>query len=205
MLKSATSRWGVVSLHDRQPFSCEDSKLRSISTTLISVLVFHFRYYSLPHAPPTDAQAILLEYALCRFVKGSNSVSIDEPLVVLAYTRCIEPHISQSLLYRQIRASPTSAAKGNWFEFFLLRPLLRLLSGVPLDKMDLPVVEKPTPKLFLDLFRDAAAASSSSSSSSNGFPPFLSWSFTVEGFDPLDEPACLSQVNRTEDGYDILE
>ena len=95
--------------------------------------------------------------------------------------------------------------KRNWFEFFLLRPLLRLLSGDPLDKMDLPVVEKPTPKLFLDLFRDAVAASSSSSSSSNGFPHFLSWSFTVEGFDPLDEPACLSQVNRTEDGFDILE
>src|SRR3989338_6942186 len=130
----------------------------------LSVLVFHFRYYSLPHAPPTEAQAILLEYALCRFVKGSNSVSIDEPLVVLAYTRCIEPKLSQSLLYRQILNSPTSAAKGNWFEFFLLRPLLRLLSGVPLDKMDLPVVEKPTPKLFLDLFRDAVAASSSSSS-----------------------------------------
>src|SRR3989338_7926923 len=35
MLKSATSRWGVVSLHDRQPFSCGDSKLRSISTTLM--------------------------------------------------------------------------------------------------------------------------------------------------------------------------
>ncbi|MDP2439677.1 MAG: hypothetical protein Q8P67_28340, partial [archaeon] len=76
----------------------------------LSMLVLHFRYYSLPLAPPTDAQAILLEYALCRFVKGSNSVSIDEPLVVLAYTRCIEPHISQSLLYRNIITSPTSAA-----------------------------------------------------------------------------------------------
>src|SRR3989338_7416294 len=187
MLKSATSRWGVVSLHDRQPFSCEDSKLRSISTTLISVLVFHFRYYSLPLAPPTDAQAILLEYALCRFVKGSDSVSIDEPLVVLAYTRCIEPGLSQSLLYRRILTSPTSATKGAWFEFFLLRPLLRLLSGVPLDKMDDRTVETPKAKLFLDLFRDtaAAAASSSSSSSSNALPPFLSLPFTVEGFDPL--------------------
>src|SRR3989338_3898258 len=129
MLKSAMSRWGVVPLHDRQPFSCGDSKLRSIRTTFydLSVLVLHFRYYSLPLAPPTDAQAILLEYALCRFVKGSDSVSIYYPLVVLAYTRCIEPKLSQSLLYTQILNSSTSAAKGNWFEFFLLRPLLRLL------------------------------------------------------------------------------
>ena len=171
----------------------------------LTQLVFHFRYYSLPCPAPTGADPHLLEYALCRFAKGFKSVSIDEPLVVLAYIRCVEPIIAQTFLFDNITNSPNTSTKGCWFEFFLLLPLLRRLSSVPLNEVDRPIVLAPVPQLFLDLFQNATQTAASSSGAS--FPHFLSLPFTVEYFDPLDEPVCLSEVNRYdgEDGYDILE
>ena len=71
--------------------------------------------------------------------------------------------------------------------------LVRVFLAAPLNEVDLPTDLGPVPQLFPDLFRNAtlaAASSSSFSSSGASFPHFLSLSFTVEHFDPLDEHAC---------------
>ena len=176
----------------------------------LSQLVFHFRYYSLPKAPPTGAADELLEHALCRFAKvpGSSSVSIDEPLVVLAYIRCIESRTSQSLLHYNIINAPTSSAKGAWYEFYMLWPVLRWLSGISLTEFDKHLIKESAPAVLTELFampQQPLPAQGAASSNSVPFSHVLSLPFTVDHFNPLDEPACLSEVNRSEDSYDILE
>ena len=186
----------------------------------LSQLVFHLRYYSFPHPQTLDAQVGLLEYDLCRFVKNSICVSIDEPLVVLAYIRCIKPSISQSLLFDNIESKPfqkfriypsfppSSSEKRAAYQFFVLWPLLRWLSGVPLTEFDQHFIEKLDPAVLKELFvipQRRSRAHGAASSNSIPFSHILSLPFTIEHFDPLGEPACLSEVNRSEGGDDILE
>src|SRR3989338_2899319 len=207
MLKSAMSRWGVVPLHDHQPFSCGDSKLRRIRTTFMISLcwsftlgIIHFpmlRQQTLRPSPLSTRSAALSKVPTvfrlmslwwCSPTPGASSR-------IFLNRACIA--ISAPLpLQQQEETGSNFSCCGHCFDsslgFLWIRWVnlssrnqhpsrFSIFSGMLL-LLPPPLLPVPKPP-----------------------PHFLSWSFTVEGFAPLDEPAFPSQVNTLDDGHEISD